>query len=667
MNIFELFGTIAINNDGAHKSLDSTRKKANSTADAVGKAFDKMGKVAVKAGKTIAVGLAAGTTAVTALVGKAMGYAGELEQNMGGAEAVFGDYADRMKEKAANAYKEMGLSQSDYLATANKMGSLFKGVGYTQQEAADLSAQAMQRAADVASIMGIDISTAMESIAGAAKGNFTMMDNLGVAINDTAIANYALAKGISKTTSEMTTQEKVHLAMEMFLEKTADYAGTYAKENDTLAGSLTTAKAAFENFLAGSGTAEAVAESFANAGKQIAIKAGELLPHLTEGIQTLFTELAPVIKTAWETNVWPNIQDLFKAKFGIELPEWADIETDFTTWWTGTKTSIENFCTWTLKLFDSPREAAEDAGNAISAWWTGTALPGILAVSSWALPLFGHPVEDNATIEEHVKAWWDTAGDAVAGICTWTLKLFNVPSETAEDVGKKVGAWWDTVSSKAVDACSFMARFVGIGEWTEADDEALSLWWDEVGQKFLDVCTWVINPPKLPDPNTMVQSIQNWWIGVRSQLKLTFGITPQVEAKVNAYQSDLESAGGGNALAQTYIESTSYNPEAAGIQSGVNALIDMFRGHRSGLDYVPYDEYFARLHEGEAVLTRAEADVWRSGGAGTGSTLALLQEIARNTAGGKNIVLNTGVLVGQLAPAMDAQLGTIGSRKGRGA
>jgi hypothetical protein len=38
----------------------------------------------------------------------------------------------------------------------------------------DLSTRAMQRAADVASIMGIDLDSAMESIAGAAKGNFTI-------------------------------------------------------------------------------------------------------------------------------------------------------------------------------------------------------------------------------------------------------------------------------------------------------------------------------------------------------------------------------------------------------------------------------------------------------------------------------------------------------------
>ena len=36
-------------------------------------------------------------------------------------------------------------------------------------------------------------------------------------------------------------------------------------------------------------------------------------------------------------------------------------------------------------------------------------------------------------------------------------------------------------------------------------------------------------------------------------------------------------------------------------------------GRAVGMDYVPYDNYVARLHEGEAVLTKAEATSWRRG------------------------------------------------------
>mgnify|MGYP003300589112 CR=1 FL=1 len=83
-----------------------------------------------------------------------------------------------------------------------------------------------------------------------------------------------------------------------------------------------------------------------------------------------------------------------------------------------------------------------------------------------------------------------------------------------------------------------------------------------------------------------------------------------------------------------------------------------------GLDRVPRDGWLARVHKDEAILDKTEADAWRGGG--TGRIEALLTQLVANTAGGQQVVLDSGILVGQLAPQMDARLGTISSRKGRG-
>ena len=301
MELFKILGTVAIDNQDANKALDETTGKAEQTHSRLSTAFNKVGGAAVKVGKVMATGLAAGATAFTGLATKALNLGGELEQNMGGSEAVFGEYAQSMQDKASRAFSKMGLSASGFLATANKMGALFQGAGFGIEESADLSAEAMQRAADVASIMGIDTAAAMEAVAGAAKGNFTMMDNLGVAMNETALANYALEKGLEKSYSAMTQQEKIGLAMEMFLDKTSYAAGNYAKENETLAGSLGTAKAAFENFLTGAGTVEDVVDSVLNAASVIMTRIQELLPRLVEGVNQLITQLMPHLPAIIET------------------------------------------------------------------------------------------------------------------------------------------------------------------------------------------------------------------------------------------------------------------------------------------------------------------------------------------------------------------------------
>jgi hypothetical protein len=140
-----------------------------------------------------------------------------------------------------------------------------------------MTTSAMQRASDVASIMGIDINSAMEAVSGAAKGNFTMMDNLGVAINDTTLQIYAQEKGLGKLE---TTQQKVNAAMQMFLEKTEYAAGNYAKENETFAGALTTLRAELENLMAMAGT--------------------EFLPAAAQGISVLssvISDFSPAIRT----------------------------------------------------------------------------------------------------------------------------------------------------------------------------------------------------------------------------------------------------------------------------------------------------------------------------------------------------------------------------------
>lgn len=259
------------------------------------KGLSKLKGIASSAAKGIAVGVGAIGTALVGAVGKSVQMAGDLEQQLGGTEAVFGNLADTVQNKAVKAFSTMGLSANDFMQTANKMGSLMQGAGLTVEDSMTLSTEAMQRAADVASVMGISTESAMESIAGAAKGNFTMMDNLGVAMNATTIEAYALSKGITTSYNEMDNATKVGLAMEMFLEKTAKYAGNYAKENETFAGSFSTLKAAIANFMSGAGSIEDVTTAMVDFGVIVTNSIVEMAPQIVNGISTLVQNILPQI------------------------------------------------------------------------------------------------------------------------------------------------------------------------------------------------------------------------------------------------------------------------------------------------------------------------------------------------------------------------------------
>ena len=264
-------------------------------------ALGRLGGLAKGAGIAIGAGMLAGAAGLAALTGKALMAGAELEQSLGGSEAVFGEYAKSIQETAKDAYFQAGLSQNEFLAGANKMGSLFQGAGFSVQASMQMSADSMQRASDVASIMGIDTTSALEAVAGMAKGNFTMMDNLGVAMNDTSIQAFALSKGINKTTAEMTAQEKIGLAQQMFMEKTAKYAGNYAKENQSLSGSINSTKKAFDNLMSGQGDIGGFIELLVNTIELAVPQIIKILPQLVQGIAAVLKALVPALAAALPT------------------------------------------------------------------------------------------------------------------------------------------------------------------------------------------------------------------------------------------------------------------------------------------------------------------------------------------------------------------------------
>ena len=268
-------------------------------ADDAGDSLEKAGKKSIKFGdlikahvisdiivnglKSVASACKSIAKAVIDFVKESVAGFGELEQNLGGSEAVFGQYADSLVEKSREAYKNMGVAQSEYLATANKMGSLFQGSGLLQQRSLELTTKAMQRATDVASVMGNDTSQALESIAGAAKGNFTMMDNLGVAMNATTLQAYAAGKGINFVWNKASNAEKAELAMQMFFEKTEQYAGNFAREaEETLTGSIGMAKSALQTLKENLGNSEA--------------DLAPMIMNLLNSVQAVIRNAAPIVQ-----------------------------------------------------------------------------------------------------------------------------------------------------------------------------------------------------------------------------------------------------------------------------------------------------------------------------------------------------------------------------------
>ena len=484
MKLFELFATLSLDTREFERNMRSATKQGSGFAGTMERQLTAgtvaIGNLAADAAKSVA-------GAVTGIIRDAFSLTGELEQNIGGAEAVFKDFSDNIQANAQTAYKTAGLSVSDYLAEANKMGSLMQGMGFTVGESFDMSVQWMQRAADVASIMGIDVSSAMQAIEGAAKGNFTMMDNLGVAMNDTALKAYALENGLIKTDKEWAKigqQQKIAAAFSMFMDKTAGYAGNYAKENDTLAGSMTTLSAAWENLLSGAGDPEAFGDVVSSAVSVIVEKAAEIFPQLVDAAVVVFESLVDAI-----------------VEYG---PQWAELLLD-----AGAK-MIASLYNGITGGDITPEQVKQTINNVITA----------------------------------ISNAWNTVVTTVTGAYKAVTDFFNITIPQA---------WNDMVTS-------------------------IETWWNE----------HVVAPIQ-----NAINAIETF-LGIKADKTITVTVKSAFDDPVGAFN-----------------EAMDVTPEQ--FREGMGQIFSGLFGHATGLDYVPYNNYVARLHEGEAVLTKAEASLWRRG------------------------------------------------------
>ena len=254
-----------------------------------------MGKVASIAQQ--ALGVFSGqmmTRAVDGLVnlGKtALDSVGALEQNVGGVETLFGDTADAVIAAADRAYQTAGMSANDYMSTVTSFSaSLLQSLGGNTEEAAKVADMAIIDMADNANKMGTSMDMIQNAYQGFAKQNYTMLDNLKLGYGGTKTEMERLLADAQKLTGvkyDINNLNDVYQAIHVIQEEMG-ITGTTAKEaTETLEGSMAAAKAAWDNFMNGSGDADQLADAFATAADNIVKNLAAIIPRFAETLPAL--------------------------------------------------------------------------------------------------------------------------------------------------------------------------------------------------------------------------------------------------------------------------------------------------------------------------------------------------------------------------------------------
>lgn len=589
MNLFELFVKVGVD--------DQASDKISSLSSKLGDGLKTAAKIGTAAVGAAAAGIAALTTAAV------KNYA-EYEQLVGGVETLFKDSADTVMKYANNAYMTAGLSANDYMETVTSFSaSLLQSLDGDTAAAAEKANMAITDMSDNANKMGTSMEAIQNAYQGFAKGNMTMLDNLKLGYGGTQAEMQRLiadAAALSDTVDAQSMSfenivEAIHV-----VQTEMGITGTTALEaGRTISGSVNAMKSAWTNLLTG------LADGNANVGELVGNLVtsivgdgtesnlgvlGNILPAVQtalNGASTLVSEALPQIVEIIPTIINENLPVLSEAAIGIIQSLMDGISKNqgklFETIFGVVTYLATSFVTMLPQIVELGLNLIVSLANGIA-----ESLPELVpTIVDVMLQIVMTLIEN---IDMLVNAAIDLISALAEGlIAALPILIAQAPTIIAKLVQELIAAAPQLLLSAAEIVVQIVSGIAdNLFELGKSAGEIITTIVEGIGEMFgslVSVGSQVVNKIREGISNAW-QGLKNWFKGIWD------GLFGNLNVDVNVSGNNNTGSGGGRKAAA------------------------------SGIDFVPYNNFPAILHEREAVLTAAEADAWRRGvGGGGGITV----------------------------------------------
>lgn len=176
--------------------------------------------------------------------------ASDLQQSVGGVEAVFGQNAATVNAWSQGAAKALGLSANSYNEFATIVGSQLKNMGMPMEEVTGKTNDLIAKGADLAATFGGSTSDAVSALSSLLRGETDPIEAYGVSIKQADIAAKMAEMGLSGLSGEAQKAGQTQALLALLTDQTAAAQGSFARESDTLAGSQQRLGASWTNVTA---------------------------------------------------------------------------------------------------------------------------------------------------------------------------------------------------------------------------------------------------------------------------------------------------------------------------------------------------------------------------------------------------------------------------------
>ena len=238
---------------GANKTSQGLEKVSKSTKD-----LDKDVKNSAKSNEQFAAGMSGlGTTAIVGAAGlaakslldfslSAIQAASSAQEAAGAFGTTFGGAAEQLNKQLAENANLFGLTTSEAQQLISVFGSVAQGIGFTQQESANLSSELFNLAGDIASFNNITAGAApvLQAFRSALVGEREALKTYGIAITEAEVQTKAFEQTGKNSADALTRQEKALATSALIFERATVQQGNAAREASGFAAQTLIARSA---------------------------------------------------------------------------------------------------------------------------------------------------------------------------------------------------------------------------------------------------------------------------------------------------------------------------------------------------------------------------------------------------------------------------------------
>ena len=242
MELFKLIGKIVIEGDEAQDEIDATKKKASDAGDGISGAFKKIGG-AIAAYLTVDAIKNFGAGCINAAA-DANAAASQFSQ-------VFGDLESKAGSSLSKIANDAGISENRVKGSFTQIAAFAKTTGMDTETALGLSERALVAVADSAAFYDRSLEDTTESLQSFLKGNFENDAALGLSCTETT-RNAAANELYGKSFQELSEKQKQLTLLKMVEDanKASGALGQAARESDTWGNVTGNLKQAWTDFQA---------------------------------------------------------------------------------------------------------------------------------------------------------------------------------------------------------------------------------------------------------------------------------------------------------------------------------------------------------------------------------------------------------------------------------